>query len=112
MAKSEFILSIGDDNVVLTRIVDGKVANAWLASPDPALANEELGEALAEDKKCKISILVNTLDQTIREEEIPKVSVLDRRKVLGRHVNMAFPGANLRGARLIEATKSALLYQF
>jgi hypothetical protein len=113
MAKSEFVLSIGDDNVVLTRIVDGKVANAWLASPDPAMANEELGEALAEDKKCKLSVLVDTLDQTLRDEEIPKVGILDRRKVLGRHVNMAFPGANLRGARLIETTASGtLMYQF
>ena len=113
MAKSEFILSLGDDNVVLTRLVDGKVANAWLASPDPATATEELGEALAEDKKCKISILIDTLDQTLREEELPKVGILDRRKVLGRHVNMAFPGANLRGARLIETTASGgLLYQF
>jgi hypothetical protein len=113
MAKSEYVLNIGDDNVVLTRIVDGKVANAWLASPDPALAHEELGEALAEDPKCKISVLIDTLDQTFREEEIPKVGILDRRKVLGRHVNMAFPGANLRGARLVDTTANkTLLYQF
>ncbi len=113
MANTEFVLSIGDDNVVLTRVVDGKVANAWLASPDPATATEELGEALAEDKKCKISVLIDTLDQTLRDEELPKVGVLDRRKVLGRHVNMAFPGANLRGARLLETTASgSLLYQF
>lgn len=113
MAKNEYILNIGDDNVVLTKIVDGKVANAWLASPDPALATEELGEALAEDPKCKISMLTDTLDQTFREEEIPKVNVLDRRRVLGRHVNMAFPGANLRGARQVETSASkTLLYQF
>jgi hypothetical protein len=113
MAKSEYVLNIGDDNVVLTKIVDGQVANAWLASPDPAMATEELGEALAEDPKCKISMLTDTLDQTFREEEIPKVNVLDRRRVLGRHVNMAFPGANLRGARQVEtdATRT-LLYQF
>jgi len=113
MAKSEFILSIGDDNVVLTRLADGKVANAWLGSPDPAMATEELGEALAEDTKCKISVLIDTLDQTFREEEIPKVGVLDRRRVLGRHVNMAFPGANLRGAHLVDLTlNKTLLYQF
>jgi len=113
MAKNEYILNIGDDNVVLTRIVDGKVANAWLASPDPAMATEELGEALAEDPKCRISVLIDTLDQTFREEEIPKVGILDRRKVLGRHVNMAFPGANLRGAHLVETTSTkSLLYQF
>src|ERR1700744_4633082 len=102
MAKNEYILNIGDDNVVLTRIVDGKVANAWLGSPDPAMATEERGEALAEDPQFRISMLTDTLDQTFREEEIPRVSVLDRRRVLGRHVNMAFPGANLRGARYVE----------
>jgi hypothetical protein len=113
MAKSEFVLNIGDDNVVLTRFVDGKVANAWLGSPDPAMAQEELGEALAEDTKGRISVIVDTLDQSFKEEEIPKVSILDRRKVLARHINMAFPGANLRGARIVKQTdKKTLLYEF
>jgi len=113
MAKSEFVLNIGDDNVVLTRFVDGKVANAWLASPDPAMALEELGEALAEDPKGRISAIIDTLDQSYKEEEIPKVNILDRRKVLARHINMAFPGANLRGARLVKETeKKTLLYEF
>src|SRR5882762_9132862 len=104
MAKGEYVLDIGDDNVVLTRFVDKKVANAWLGSPDPAMAQEELGEALAEDPKGRISVLIDTLDQSYKEEEIPKVSILDRRKVLARHINMAFPGANMRGARIIKET--------
>ena len=113
MAKSEYVLNIGDDNVVLTRFIDGKVANAWLGSPDPAMALEELGEALAEDPKGRISVIVDTLDQSYKEEEIPKVSILDRRKVLARHINMAFPGANLRGARIVKETdKKTLLYEF
>jgi len=113
MAKNEYVLNIGDDNVVLTRFSDGKVANAWLGSPDPAMAQEELGEALAEDPKARISVIVDTLDQSFKEEEIPKVGILDRRKVLARHINMAFPGANLRGARVIKETdKKTLLYEF
>jgi hypothetical protein len=113
MAKSEYVLNIGDDNVVLTKLSDGKVANAWLGSPDPAMAQEELGEALAEDPKARVSILVDTLDQSFKEEEIPRVNILDRRKVLARHINMAFPGANLRGARIIKDTdKKTLLYEF
>ncbi len=112
MARGEFVLNIGDDNVVLTRFVDGKVANAWLGSPDPALAHEELGEALAQDTKGRISVLFDTLDQSFKEEEIPKVGVLDRRKLLARHINMAFPGANLRGARLVKQTdKKTLIYE-
>jgi hypothetical protein len=113
MAKSEYVLNIGDDNVVLTRLADGKVVNAWLGSPDPAMAPEELGEALAEDPKARISVIVDTLDQSYKEEEIPRVSILDRRKVLARHINMAFPGANMRGARLVQETdKKTLLYEF
>jgi hypothetical protein len=113
MAKGEFVLNIGDDNVVLTRLVDGLVANAWLGSPDPAMATEELGEALATDVKCPISVLVDTLDQSFKEEELPKVGILDRRKVAARHINMAFPGANLRGAHLIgPGPKNTLIYQF
>ncbi|MCB2108601.1 MAG: hypothetical protein KDE14_12920 [Rhodobacteraceae bacterium] len=112
--KGEFILTIGDDNVVLIRMEDKKVANAWLASPDPATALEELGEALAEDKKGKVSILIDTLDQTFKEEEIPRVGVLDRRKVLSRHITMAFPGQNMRGARFVGdgPGKKTLNYEF
>jgi len=113
MAKSEYVLNIGDDNVVLTRFVDGKVANAWLGSPDPAMAQEELGEALAEDTKGRISVIVDTLDQSYKEEEVPKVGILDRRKVLARHITMAFPGSNMRGARLVKETdKKTLIYEF
>lgn len=112
MARGEFILNVGDDNVVLTRIEDGKVANAWLGSPDPSMAQEELAEALAQDPRGRISVLFDTLDQSFKEEEIPRVSVLDRRKVLARHINMAFPGANLRGARLVKQTdKRTLIYE-
>ena len=113
MAKGEYVLNIGDDNVVLIRLVDKKMVNAWLASPDPATANEELGEALAEDKKGRVSIIVDTLDQAFKEEEIPKVNILDRRKVLSRHITMAFPGQSMRGARLIGPTeKNTLVYEF
>ena len=65
------------------------------------------------DTKARISVLVDTLDQSFKEEELPKVGILDRRKVLSRHINMAFPGANLRGARLVgPGSKNTLLYQF
>ncbi len=114
MARGQFVLNIGDDNVVLSRIVSKKVVNAWLASPDPQLAHEELGEAFAEDKKAPVSVIFDTLDQSQQEEEIPKVNVLDRRKVLARHINMAYPGVNLRGARLLGdgETKRTLRYEF
>ncbi len=113
MAKGgEFVLSIGDDNVVLTRFVDGKVANAWLGSPDSAMAQEELGEALAQDARCRLSLLIDTLDQSFKEEEIPRVGIFDRRRVLARHINMAFPGQSLRGARLIDqSSKKTLVYE-
>lgn len=114
MAKGQFVLSVGDDNVVLTKIENKKVVNAWLASPDPQLAYEELGEAFAEDKRAAVSVIFDTLDQAREEQEIPKVNVMDRRKVMARHINMAFPGINLRGARLIGEgeTPRSLLYEF
>jgi len=111
--KGAYILNVGDDNVVLVRMIDGKVANAWLGSPDPAMATEELGEALAEDPKAEISVLIDTLDQSFKEEELPRVNILDRRRVLARHINLAFPGQNLRGARLAARTeKKTLVYDF
>ncbi len=111
--KSEYVLNIGDDNVVLIRFIDKRIANAWLASPDPATALEELGEALAEDKKGRVSVIIDTLDQAFKEEELPKVNILDRRKILSRHITMAFPGQSMRGARMIgPGERNTLLYEF
>jgi hypothetical protein len=111
--KSEYVLNIGDDNVVLIRFIDKRIANAWLASPDPATALEELGEALAEDKKGRVSVIIDTLDQAFKEEEVPKVNILDRRKILSRHITMAFPGQSMRGARLVgPGERNTLLYEF
>ncbi|MBL8630200.1 MAG: hypothetical protein JNM81_11255 [Rhodospirillaceae bacterium] len=111
--KSEYVLNIGDDNVVLIRFVDKRMVNAWLASPDPATALEELGEALAEDKKGRVSVIIDTLDQAFKEEEVPKVNILDRRKILSRHITMAFPGQSMRGARLVgPGERNTLLYEF
>ena len=113
MARGQFILSVGDDNVVLTHFVNGQIKNAWIADPDPDLAHEELGEALATDKKADIGILVDTLDQTYQQDDLPKVGFLDRRKIVNRHMALEFAGQNLRGAKLIkENPNKTLTYQF
>lgn len=112
MAKRLFVFNVGDDNVVLTHIVKGKVVNAWLGGSDPTMASEDFAEALDSDRKAEVALLFDTLDQTHKMENLPKVSILDRRKVLNRHILINLPGQSLRGARLLHQEVKTLSYEF
>ena len=113
MARGLFILSIGDDNVILTHFANGSLKNAWMGDPDPELAHEEFGEAFATDKRADLMVLLDTLDQTYQQDELPKVGLMDRRKILNRHMMVEFSGQNIRGAKLVkENPDKTLTYQF
>ncbi|KJS37391.1 MAG: hypothetical protein VR70_12585 [Rhodospirillaceae bacterium BRH_c57] len=93
-----FVLSIGDEAVVVTLISGGKVANAWVASPDPAEGAADVLEALNTAKSVPVYVLMDAFEQVFREEKVPKVNFFDQKKVVERHLQMAFPGNNLQAA--------------
>lgn len=93
-----FVLSIGDEAVVLTLLSRGKVVNAWVAAPDPEEGADDILAALAEVKRAPVAVLMDAFEQVFREEKVPRVGLLDQSKVINRHLQMAFPGNNLQAA--------------
>jgi hypothetical protein len=93
-----YVLSIGDEAVVLTLLRRGKVVNAWVSDPDPQAGAAEVLAALAEHRSAPLSILMDAFEQMFREEIVPRVGPLDQAKVVSRHLHMAFPGNNLQAA--------------
>ncbi|MFA7430098.1 MAG: hypothetical protein WCZ23_08070 [Rhodospirillaceae bacterium] len=93
-----FVLSIGDEAAVVTLISGGKVANAWVASPDPAEGAADVLDALNTARSVPVFVLMDAFEQVFREEKVPKVNFFDQKKVVDRHLQMTFPGNNLQAA--------------
>ncbi|MBF0392903.1 MAG: hypothetical protein HQL38_09500 [Alphaproteobacteria bacterium] len=97
-----FVFAMGDDHVVVTHVVAGKVADAWVTGPKPDDLNDDVFDALSRDKKTPVVVLIDSLEQLFREETVPAVSFLDQGKVVSRYLGMAFTGQGMRGAIFLE----------
>lgn len=97
-----FVFAMGDDHVVVTHVVAGKVADAWVTGPKPDELNDDVFDALSRDKKTPVIVLIDSLEQLFREETIPAVNFFDQGKVVSRYLGMAFTGQGMRGAIFLE----------
>lgn len=96
--RTEFILSLGDENAVLTYIVRGEIQNAWVAPAEAEEGAMEFAEAFATDTNAPVYLLLDTLEQIYRDEALPQVGMFDQGKVVRRHLQSTFPGKNLVAA--------------
>lgn len=94
----KFVLSIGDEAAVLSLFSGDRLVNAWVAEPDPADGAADIVAALATAKTVPVFVLIDAFEQIFREEKVPRVSFLDQKKVIDRHLQVAFPGKNLQAA--------------
>lgn len=98
MATQSLILTIGDEHSILTYIVGKKVKNAWQTSEDPLNAIKELREVFEKHQQATIYILVDTIEQTFRVDELASSNYFQQKKIVERHLKVAFPGKNLRAS--------------
>lgn len=94
----KFVLSIGDEAAVLCLFSGARLVNAWVAAPDPKDGAADVLDALATAKTAPVFVLIDAFEQVFREEKVPKVNFLDQKKVIDRHLQIAFPGNNLQAA--------------
>lgn len=94
----KFVLSIGDEAAVLSLFSGARLVNAWVAAPDPADGAADVLDALNTARSVPVFVLIDAFEQVFREEKVPRVNFLDQRKVVDRHLQMAFPGNNLQAA--------------
>ncbi len=94
----KFILTVGEENAVLTHLVRGRVRNAWIMPADPAEGAPLLAEALATDRRAGIWLLVDSFEQLYKEEPVLAANMLDQPKLVRRQMMATLPGDMLAGA--------------
>jgi hypothetical protein len=92
-----FVLTIGNEGGLLAHVVAGRVTDVLQVGADKA-ALATLGAALAKRPARPLVVLIDLLEQSYRQETVPKVNRMDRQKVLNRRLERAFPDAELRAA--------------
>ena len=93
-----FVLVIGNAGAVLSYVAAGRVHRRWLINEIDDTSLEEMAKELDKRRRVPLSVLVDVLEQSYRKETIPPVSVLDRRKVLQRRLNIAYPAFDIKAA--------------
>ncbi len=91
MTSRAFILLVGNDGAILLPPRGAK--------GPPAFSTETILETLVRHPRAKTVILADTLAQDYKIETLPPVSFFDRRKLLTRRLEQAFPHKKLKNAR-------------
>lgn len=87
-----YVLTVGEDCTVLTRLSGARVDNAWIVPGEPGEGSAEIRAVLEKDRRAPVTLLADTFEQIYREEAVPKVSRFDQAKVVRRHAAQAVPG--------------------
>ena len=89
---------VGNEGAVLAYVKAGIVERHWAVASDDDVALEGLVEALREESQVPVTLLANVLEQTYRQETVPRVSILDRQKALKRKLQLVFPTHDMKAA--------------
>ena len=90
-------LVIGDAGYRLIRM-EGRRISGTEEWPRGIGARSAIIERLRELDDHRVMVLVDSIEQTYRREELPSASFLDRRRIIERRLEIAFPAAALRRA--------------
>lgn len=97
-----FILSIGDEGIILTYLKNRQVEGRWFA----ASATEEnfviFSKAISTDNKARMLIVLDTMDQVYSQQTLPPVSKMSLAGLLKRRIKREFGDATLKGSYLLE----------
>lgn len=103
------VLMTGDEGVVLFSSSGGGVERECAIPWAVPNFGEQLLEALtAKNKKFPVLVLYDAVEQHYRRETLPRVSSLDRAKVLKRKLDLTFPSYPIRAALLMKSVAKKL----
>ncbi|HIJ63638.1 MAG TPA: hypothetical protein HPQ04_13165 [Rhodospirillaceae bacterium] len=97
-SKTSFVLTIGDEGATLVEFRGHEAVDAVFVGPDAEEGPETFRAMLEQDPQAKVLVSADSLEQMYREEQMPKVGRLDRRNVVKRRLDVAFPHDRLRAA--------------
>jgi hypothetical protein len=97
-STKRFVLTFGEDAMVLTHLKGKTVLGAWVVSPEPSEGLAEVEAILKAHPDSAVEILVDDQSLVFREERLPALNILDQRKIVKRHLKMVFPGTLLKAS--------------
>lgn len=101
--RSKFLLSIGDDGAVLVYMVGKQMEGRFFfAEPE----STELERVLGTDPDAPIHIFADVSDQSYTPAALPPVSALNIQKLVQRRLFKDFDKNDIKGALLIERSKT------
>ena len=101
-ARRRAVLVIGDNGYRLIRFSGRSLVEVSIWPRDEAGRQAAMARLHTLDEKtfggCHLSVLVDSIEQTYRREELPAGNALDRRRIVERRLDVAFPATPLRRA--------------
>lgn len=104
-STTSFVMTVGDEGTTLVEFSGRQAVDAIFVGSDAEEGPESLRSQLEQDPQARIMVNADVLEQMYREEQMPKVGRMDRRNVIKRRLDVAFPHDRLRAARLTERGK-------
>ena len=96
--RNRQVLLMGDDGVVLYAVEKKKAIRVIALYWDADDFDQKLISALKSGYSGEIVILYDAVEQHYRKDRIPPVGALDKRKVINRKLNLAFPNFSIKSA--------------
>ena len=93
-----FVMIIGNGGAELSYVSSAKIEESWSISDFEPESLDIFSNALDENRRAPVSVLIDMLEQSYRRETIPPVNMLDRPKVLNRRLGIAFPNYDIKAA--------------
>ena len=91
------VLVIGDAGYRILNF-SGQAITGSRAWPRDAAGRAGAIAELRRHGDCRLHVLVDSMEQTYRREEIPSASIADKRRIVARRLDIAFPGTGLKRA--------------
>lgn len=106
--SQSFLLLIGDDGALLLPPQSKGASPALFAASHTEANIAPLIARMKKETRTPIILLADTLVQNIKRESLPRVSIFDRRKIIARRLDQAFPRHPL-STSIVDGRHEALL---
>jgi len=95
-ARNAFLLLVGDDGAMLLPPLSGDIKSLLFASSTLPDEQDAILNQLEQWPQTPVILLADTRAQHIRHEDLPKLNARDRRKLIHRRLQQAFPHTELK----------------
>lgn len=97
LGRQRFVLVVGDEGALLLRVAGGSVADSQFAPAGDDAAAKAICDRLATRRRAPVTLLLDTQEQLYRQESLPDLGSLDRRRLIARRFAREMAGLSVGG---------------